>query len=198
MQLLQKHGLTDLTDQDSFYDLFYDEDIRFDYMLAFKKLTKCLNVVFPARQALEYMDDYQALTEINVLAGKHFRAKRLSMKGIPPKLRAITDKYLESKSIDIKVEPISILDEDFESDVGKRKRTKTKAAEIEHAIRHHLEVISDHHFSRMTTIRITVLETRRGNMVDARETVYLRAVQNTLFKHGFGCPIYMVYDMGVW
>ena len=143
MALLKKHGLTDLTDHDAFFDIFYDEDLRFDYMLAFKKLTKCLNIVFPARQALEYMNGYQALTEINVLAEKHFRDKRLSMKGMPPKLRAITDEYLESKGIAIKVAPISILDEDFEKDVGKHSRTKTKAAEVEHAIRHHLDVELD-------------------------------------------------------
>ena len=65
------------------------------------------------------------------------------MKGIPPKLRAITDAYLESRGINVKVPPISILDEDFEKDVGKRDRTKTKAAEIEHAIRHHLDVELD-------------------------------------------------------
>jgi type I restriction enzyme R subunit len=86
------------------------------------------------------VDDYNALTEINILAGKHFRDSRLSMKGIPPKLRAIADEHLESKGIEIKVKPISILDEDFEKDVVRRARTKTKAAEIEHAIRHHLEV----------------------------------------------------------
>lgn len=140
MDLLKKHGLTDLTDHDAFFDLFYDEDLRFDYMQAFRKLTRCLNLVFPARQALDYMADYQALTEINVLAGKHFRDERLSMKGIPPKLRSITDAYLESKGIGVKVEPISILDDDFQKQVGKRKRTKTKAAEVEHAIRHHLDV----------------------------------------------------------
>jgi type I restriction enzyme R subunit len=108
MDLLKKHGLTDLTDHDAFFDLFYDEDLRFDYLLAFKQLTKCLNLVFPARQALDYMADYQALTEINVLAGKHLRDERLSMKGIPPKLRGITDAYLESKGIEMKIEPISI------------------------------------------------------------------------------------------
>jgi len=143
MDLLKKHGLTDLTDHDAFFDLFYDEDLRFDFMLAFKELTRCLNLVFPARQALDYMADYQALTEINVLAGKHFRDERLSMKGIPPKLRSITDAYLESKGIEVKVEPISILDEDFQKQVGKRNRTKTKAAEVEHAIRHHLDVELD-------------------------------------------------------
>ena len=49
MDLLKKHGLTDLTDHDAFFDVFYDEDLRFDFMLAFKKLTKCLNLVFPAK-----------------------------------------------------------------------------------------------------------------------------------------------------
>lgn len=143
MDLLKQHGLTDLTDHDAFFDVFYDEDLRFDFMLAFKRLTKSLNLLYPARQALDYMADYQALAEINVLAGKHFRDERLSMKGIPPKLRALTDVYLESKGIEVKVEPISILDQDFESQVGKRTRTKTKAAEVEHAIRHHLEVELD-------------------------------------------------------
>ena len=140
MALLQKHGLTDLNDHDAFYDVFYDEDLRFEFMLAFKRFTKSLNLLFPARQALEFMDDYKALAEINVLAGKHFRDQRLSMKGIPAKLRAITDGHLESRGIDVKVPPISILDEDFEKDVSKHLRTKTKAAEIEHAIRHHLDV----------------------------------------------------------
>jgi type I restriction enzyme R subunit len=143
LALLEKHGLTDLTDHDAFFDVFYDEDIRFAFMLAFKKLTKAMNTVFPARQALDYMGDYQTLTEINILAGKHFRDARLSMKGIPPKLRAIADKHLKSKGIDTRIKPISILDENFEKSVGERKRTKTKAAEVEHAIRHHLDVELD-------------------------------------------------------
>ncbi|MCX6876639.1 MAG: type I restriction endonuclease subunit R [Verrucomicrobia bacterium] len=138
--LLQKHKLTDLTDHDAFFDVFYDEDLRFEFMGLFRKFTRNLNLVFPAKEALDFMGDYQALVEINVLAEKHFRDGRLSMKGIPPKLRKITDAFLESRGIAVKVEPISILDEDFQAEVRKHERTKTKAAEIEHAIRHHLDV----------------------------------------------------------
>ena len=58
-------------------------------MMAFREFTKCLNAVFPSKGALPLMTDYQPLAEINVLAGKHFRDDRLSMKGVPPKLRAI-------------------------------------------------------------------------------------------------------------
>jgi len=77
------------------------------------------------------------------MAEKHFRDARMSMKGIPPKLRQITDAYLVSQGIDVKVPPISILDEDFQKEVKKHGRNKTKAAEIEHAVRHHLTVELD-------------------------------------------------------
>ncbi len=140
---LEKHGLADLGDHDAFFDVFYDEDIRFEFMALFKAFTKNLNLVFPARQALDHMSDYNALAAINELAAKHFRDERLSMKGIPPKLRQITDAYLVSKGIDVKVKPISILDQDFQKEVKKHDRTRTKAAAIEHAVRNHLDVELD-------------------------------------------------------
>jgi type I restriction enzyme, R subunit len=143
MEFLKGRGLADLADHDAFFDLFYDEDLRFEYVSLFKKFTKSLNVVFPAKEALQFMARYERLAEINALAEKHFRDGRLSMKGIPPKLRNITDFFLESRGIHVKVQLISILDEDFQKEVKSRSRTKTKAAEIEHAIRHHLDVELD-------------------------------------------------------
>jgi type I restriction enzyme R subunit len=143
IDILESNGLTDMTDHDAFFDLFYDEDIRFEYMTAFKKLTESMNLVFPRKEALDYFNDYQSLAEINVMASRHLNDQRMSMKGIPAKLRTITDAYLKSKGIDQKIEPISILDDDFESQVGKRKRVKTKAAEVEHAIRHHIDINID-------------------------------------------------------
>lgn len=140
MDLLARHGLTDLYDHDAFFDLFYDEEIRFEYMLAYRELTRCLNLVFPRKEALDFLHDYQALTEINVLAARHLNDQRFSMKGIPAKLRTVTDAYLISRGIDQKVEPISILDDKFELEVGSHQRSKTKAAEVEHAIRHHIEI----------------------------------------------------------
>jgi type I restriction enzyme R subunit len=143
MELLAKYGLTDLTDHDAFFDLFYDEDIRFEFMLAYKKLARSLDLVFPAKEALDYLATFNALTEIHVLAASHLNDQRMSMKGIPPKLRALTDAYLESRGIEPKIKPISILDEDFERKVSQRQRTQTKAAAVEHAIRHHLDVELD-------------------------------------------------------
>lgn len=143
MTFLEQHGLTDLTDHDAFFDLFYDEDLRFEYLSLFRTFTKCLDVVFPSREALAFMGNYQRLAEINALAARHLRDERLNMRGIPPKLRSITDAFMESRGIEVKVKPISILDHDFQKDVRQRTRAKTKAAEIEHAIRHHLDIELD-------------------------------------------------------
>ncbi len=137
---LSRQGLTDVTDHDAFFDVFYDEDVRFDFLTAYRKFAKALNVVLPSREALRFLPDYTAWSEINVLAGKHFRDGRMSMKGVPEKLRGIADAHLESKGIEVKVEPISILDDDFEREVAQHSRAQTRAAEVEHAIRHHLDV----------------------------------------------------------
>lgn len=139
-ELIEKSGLKDLSDYDAFYDLFYDEDIRFEFMLKFREFSKAFGLVFPSKEGLKYLQDFLAFTEINVMASKHFRDSRLSMKGVPAKLRKLTDEYLVSKGIDLKVAPISIVDENFHTLIESRKRSKTKASEIEHALRHHIEI----------------------------------------------------------
>lgn len=142
-ELIEKSGITDLGDMDAFFDLFYDEDIRFEYLIAFKRFAGALDSLFPRKEALDYLKDYQLLTEINARASEHLRDNRLSMKGIPEKLRKITDEYLESKGIKLRVKPIDIFGAEFQANVAGRTRSKTKAAEVEHAVRHHIEVNYD-------------------------------------------------------
>lgn len=138
-KLFEEQNIKDLSDSDAFYDVFYDEDIRFKFIDAYRKFMKAIDNVFPRKEALDYVKDMFRFTEINVLAGQHFRDSRMSMKGVPAKMRSITDQFLISKGIEQKVEPISIMDENFFENV-KAKRTKTKAAEVEHAIRHFIDI----------------------------------------------------------
>lgn len=142
-EFLKKNGLEDFEDIDAFYDVFYDEDIRFEYLSLYKKLTASFNNVLPRKEALEYLQDWRSFTEINILANTHFRDDRFSMKGVPPKLRAIADEFLKSKGIEETVKPISIIADDFQKNVKNKKRDKTKAAEVEHAVRHYIDVNID-------------------------------------------------------
>ncbi len=163
---LKQLGLTDLSDSDAFFDVFYDEDIRFEYIKLYKKLTACFNDVLPRKEALDFLNDWKTFTEINELANKHFRDSRFSMKGIPPKLRAIADEFLKSKGLEQTVAPISIIAEDFQKGVNTKKREKTKAAEVEHAIRHYIEINIDEDpalFASFAKTLEEILENFKGN-----------------------------------
>jgi len=166
IDFLKINGLEDLTDSDAFFDIFYDEDIRFEYISLYRELTKCFNTVLPRKEALDYFNDWKNFAAINELAQKHFRDDRFSMKGIPPKLRAIVDEYLISQGIEQKVAPISIMSDEFEKNVKNRKRTKTKAAEVEHAIRHYIDINIDEDpelFASFSESLVKILEEFEGN-----------------------------------
>lgn len=140
LDLLDHAGLHDLTDLDAFYDLFCDDDIRFEFTTAFQKFSSALSSLYPHKEALDYKPAMAELGAINVMAGRHFQDQRMSLRGIPEKLRAIVDEYLESLGVTIKVEPLSITDEGFEQQFAHLTSTKAKAAGIEHAIRHHIAI----------------------------------------------------------
>src|SRR5947209_3071769 len=142
-EFIKNLGIADQSDYDAYFDLFYDEDTRFEFLLLFREFSRALDAAYPRKEALNFLPDFKHYSEINVMASKHFRDARVSMKGVPEKLRRIADQHLVSKGIDQTVKPISILDETFQQHVNKRTREKTKAAEIEHAIRHHIEINLD-------------------------------------------------------
>ncbi|MDQ1560064.1 MAG: type restriction enzyme subunit, partial [Pyrinomonadaceae bacterium] len=139
-EIIEKSGIVERYDYEAFYDLFYDEDMRFEFVLAFREFAKHLDALYPNKEALEYIKDFKYYSEINVKAEQHFRDERISLKGITPKLRKVVDEHLISKGIDQKIKPISILDDDFTRSVSQLSRDKTKASAIEHAVRHFIEV----------------------------------------------------------
>lgn len=143
MDFIKENGITDLSDEDAFFDLFYDEDIRGKYIQKYRRFSSAFNALLPAKEALAYYQDWLALTEINALAMKHLSDGRLSMKGLPPKLLAIADSYLKGKGIEEQIAPISIMDDNFVKETKKRKREKTKAAQVEHAIRSYIDINID-------------------------------------------------------
>ncbi|HEV7646102.1 MAG TPA: HsdR family type I site-specific deoxyribonuclease [Pyrinomonadaceae bacterium] len=139
-KVFEDKGISMYSDADDIFNLFYDEDIRYAYMQAFERFSKALDNIFPRKEALDYLNDLNRFADINTQAQEHLRDARLSMKGVSDKLRKVTDEFLISKGIENKIEPISILDDKFFEHVKKRTQEKTKAAEIEHAIRHFIDL----------------------------------------------------------
>jgi type I restriction enzyme, R subunit len=191
MDFIKKYNIEDLNDFDVFYDLFYDDEMRFQFIQLYRKLSKAMDVLLPNPKALDYMKDYFWLSEINVQAGRHFRDGRMSMKGVSAKLRAITDEYLISKGIDQKVPPLSILDSEFLDDVSKKKRSKTKAAEIEHAIRSYIGENVSHDpelYKSFAEILEKILEDNQNNWEAIYEALkeFLKKIKDEANKPTYG------------
>ncbi|MDQ7916080.1 hypothetical protein RBU60_00690 [Mesonia sp. MT50] len=65
----------------------------------------------------------------------------LDLKLVKPKVRKIIDTYLETLGIDSRVELINLLHDEFMGEMNKISKTpKTKASEMEHAIRRHIKI----------------------------------------------------------
>lgn len=143
MDFIKSQGIINLEDEDAFYEMFYDEEIRSTYINLYRAFSSAFNALQPAKEVLDFYHDWLALTEINALAMKHISDGRLSMKGLTPKLVAIANKYLVNKGVDEKVKPISIMAEDFLKETKKRKTDKSRAAQVEHAIRNYIEINID-------------------------------------------------------
>lgn len=143
MDIFEENNLNLSVNADEIFDLFYDEDLRHNFTEKFKAFAKALDNLFPNQEALDYIDDLNRLSGINTLASQHFRDRRMSMKGVSDKLRKVTDEYLKSKGIRTKIEPISILDERFFENINQKERPKTKASEVEHAVREIINVNFD-------------------------------------------------------
>ena len=100
---LKKNGLTDLTDEDAFYDLFYDEEVRAEWLKLYGEFTRAFNAVLPRKEAFDYLMDWKSFTGINAVALKHLRDGRLRMKVIPHKQRTNTHNYQKTKYIKKKI-----------------------------------------------------------------------------------------------
>jgi type I restriction enzyme, R subunit len=140
IEVFKNNGLANYDDPDDIYNLFYDEDLRHNFTEAFNAFAKALDNVYPRKEALDYIGELNRFSEINMLAARHFRDKKMSMVGVSAKLRKITDEFLKSKGIETKVEPISIMDEKFFDNIKTQTRVRTKAAAIEHAIKEIINV----------------------------------------------------------
>lgn len=139
-EFFKKHKITDFTDYDAIFNLFYDDDIRMLFMEKFKAFTRALNNLYPRKEALDYIRAFNQYSEINVQAALHTRDESISLKDVPRKIRTITDKYLAARGIKTIIEPIAISDDGFMKNVENKKSNKTKSAEIEHAIRHYINI----------------------------------------------------------
>jgi type I restriction enzyme R subunit len=138
---------------------------QFDTYL--KAFFDSLDLLFSTESAKEYYIPARRFGYLLVRIRNRYKDPTLDLKWAKPKIRKMIDAHLETLGINSKIPPVSLLSDKFLKEVGKvGKNPKSKASEMEHAIRRHIKVNLDKDpglYKRFLERMEEILERYKGN-----------------------------------
>lgn len=114
---------------------------QFDTYL--KAFFDSLDLLFNSEAAKQYYIPAKRFGYLLMRIRNRYKDPTMDLKWAKPKVRKIIDTYLETVGINSKIPPVSLLSEDFQKEVNNAGSAKSKASEMEHAIRRHIKVNLD-------------------------------------------------------
>lgn len=115
---------------------------QFDVYL--KYFFSSLDLLFNVTEANKYWLPAKRFGYLYLRIRNRYKDETMDLKYAGEKVRRLIDKHLQSLGIDSKVPPVQLLSDDFPKEISKFTRTaKSKASEMEHAIRRHIKVELD-------------------------------------------------------
>ncbi len=139
MGMFSEKGIADISDIDVCVDALRDVELRAEFINKFAEFVESMDIILPRPEALPYIYDMKLLGFINKTAANRYRDSQLNIAGVGNKVKQLIDEHIIAQGVNPKVPPISILDKNFEKEVGAIKSKKSQALEMEHAIRFHIE-----------------------------------------------------------
>lgn len=164
------------------------QDIKFraELLTYSKSFFESLDLLFNTKAGTEFWIPCKRLGYLLWRIKDRYKDKTMDLKWASQKVRKLIDKHLLSLGIDEKVAEVSILSPDFGKSSTPYSTPKSKASEMEHAIRYHIKVnlekdpsLYNHFKDRLETILnsykenweeiVNQLEILRNEIVKGRE-----------------------------
>jgi type I restriction enzyme R subunit len=136
-------GVASIDEIDECVMTLADARVRAEFSVKLRLFLQSLDAVLHLPQARPYVRDAKVLGFISKAAANLYRDRGAAILGAGRKVQTLIDAHLEAHGIDVKVEPISVLDAGFDDAVRERRSARAKASEMEHAARHHIDVHFD-------------------------------------------------------
>lgn len=120
---------------------FKKEDDRLEFKEAFKAFSKSMDIIMPDPIAEPYRHDLKTLGKIYKAVRNRYRDKSINIKGVGEKVKELINEHIRVTDIKLLHEPVSILDEEeFGVVISEKDDDKAKASEMEHAIKHTINI----------------------------------------------------------
>ncbi|MDD5363085.1 MAG: HsdR family type I site-specific deoxyribonuclease [Ignavibacteria bacterium] len=117
---------------------------RSELLTYVKSFYDSLDLLFNVKEAIEYWIPARRLGFLLWRIKERYKDETMNLKWASNKVRKLIDKHLLSLGVDTKIEKVSILSPEFKKNVDDLNKTnKSKASEMEHAIRWHIKVNMD-------------------------------------------------------
>ena len=134
------HAVEDTDDLHACVRVLEPEDVRAEFDLAFRRFSQSMDMLLPDRRALPYQADLRWLGKIRLAARARYRDDRLDLSGCGEKVRKLIADAVAADGIEILVREVQLFSPEFDEKVEALKTDDAKASEMEHAIRHEINV----------------------------------------------------------
>ncbi len=121
--------------------LLADERLRAEFDVALGAFLTTFDIVLPRPEALPFVDDVNLFAEIQVRTRCRYRDTPdgdFDPYKYREKVRRLIDEHITVLDLSRKIEPLKISDPAFHKHVSDMGSDRSKAAEMEHAMRHHV------------------------------------------------------------
>lgn len=116
------------------------EDERAKFDIAYKRFAQSMDRVLPDPKAQKFVADLKWLSLIRQLARSRFAVvDGMDISECGEKVRKMVHDYITSQGIEVR-KPIPILDDQFKEELDKQELPESKAAQMEHAVKHEISV----------------------------------------------------------
>ena len=117
-----------------------DEVKRQTFQMDFQTFSKQMDIILPDSMATPFLKDLKRLGKISVGARNLYRDDQLDISSAGEKVRKLIEEHVYSTGIDPKIPPVDLLAVDYKQKLNQHKSSRSKASEIEHAIKHHIRI----------------------------------------------------------
>jgi type I restriction enzyme R subunit len=138
VDVFRERGIPDYSNVNDCVELLRDLKIRADFTVKYKKFLESLDIVLPRSEALPFVEDAKRLGFINKSAANLYRDDELNLIGVGRKVQGLIDEHIRAQGVEPLLPPVRITDDSFDRTVDLHTSNRTKASEMEHALRYHI------------------------------------------------------------
>ena len=169
-------SVADTNDLDACVRVLEPEDVRTAFDLAFRRFSQSMDMLLPDQRAVRYHADLRWLGKIRGTARARYRDDRLDLSGCGEKVRKLIADAVVAAGIEILVKEVQLFSQEFDEKVEALATDDAKASEMEHAIRHEINVRVEENpvFYQSLRERLEeIIEERRRERLDAAQQLML-------------------------